>query len=111
MKNVLERFEKLAAAHGLNADCAAAMRELLTSAHTAGYSAHMAVAEAAHANDEEEQDSLPDAAGRDDEEPEDEEETTERMVRAVRKEIRKNLKKEVRKAVRKHLQHIAPLAQ
>ena len=110
MKNVLEKFEKLAAAHQLNADAAVAMRGLLQDAHTAGFQKHMDIAEAADAN-EDEQDSLPGAAGRDDEEPEDEEETTERMVRAVRKEIRKNLKKEVRKAVRKHLQRIAPLAQ
>src|SRR6476646_7808929 len=47
MKNILERFEKLAAAHGLNADCAAAMRGLLQDAHTAGYSEHMDVASAA----------------------------------------------------------------
>ena len=109
MKNVLDKFEKLAVAHQLNADAAAAMRGLLQDAHTAGFQKHMDIAEAAN---EDEQDSLPGAAGRDDdEEPEDEEETTERIVRAVRKEIRKNLKKEVRKAVRKHLQRIAPLAQ
>jgi hypothetical protein len=109
MKNILERFEKLAAVHQLNADCAAAMRGLLQAAHTAGFSAHMDLAEAAHANEDEEQDALPVAAR--EEEPDDDEETTERMVKAVRKEIRKNLKKEVRKAVRKHLQRIAPLAQ
>jgi hypothetical protein len=100
MKNVLERFEKLAAAHSLNADCAAAMRGLLQDAHTAGYGAHMTVAAAADAN-EDEQDSLP--VGRDDEEPEDDEKE-EAKLRTLAKVIKKEVRKSVKKELRKHLQ-------
>src|SRR5689334_514704 len=113
MKNVLERFEKLAAAHQLNEDCAAAMRGLLGDAHTAGYLQHQRVMDDIDAD--EEQDSLPGAAaGRDDEDPDDDEKEEAKLrtlTKAVRKELRKTLKKEVRKAVGKHLQRIAPLAQ
>jgi hypothetical protein len=110
MKNILERFEKLAAAHGLNADCATAMRGLLNDAHSTGYSAHMAVVSDIDADE----DSLPGTTGRDDEEEPDDDEKEEATLRAltkaVRKELRKTLKKEVRKAVQR-LQRIAPLAQ
>jgi len=110
MKNILERFEKLAAAHGLNADTAAAMRGLLGDAHTAGYLQHQRVMDEISAD---EQDSLP-ATGRD-EEPDDEDEKEEAKLRtlttALRKELRKTLKKEVRKAVHKQLQRVAPQAQ
>jgi len=112
MKSILERFEKLAAAHGLNADAAAAMRGLLNDANAAGYECHMAlVADIA----DEEQDSLPGATGRDEDEPGDEDEKEEATLRALtkamRKELRKTLKKEVRKQLHKHLQRIAPVAQ
>jgi hypothetical protein len=100
MKEVLARFEKVAAAHGLNADAAAAMRALLGDAHTAGFAKHMAIAEAASAP-------VPEAV-----EPEEEEEDSVRtLVHAVRKEIRKGLKKEVRKAVRKQFARSSTVAQ
>ncbi len=109
MKNILERFEKLAAAHGLNADCAAAMRGLLSDAHTAGFQKHMDIAEAAHANADEEQDAMPPAACRDDNEPEEDDEATERMVGVVRKAVRKAVRKEMRahkKSMRKEVRKI-----
>jgi vacuolar-type H+-ATPase subunit H len=110
MKNVLERFEKLAAAHQLNADCAAALRGLLADAHTAGYSAHMAVSEAT----DDDENAMPDRSAEPDT---DEEEATERMVKAVRKAVRKELrkathsqKKSVRKQVRRAVLELPQMA-
>ena len=107
MKNVLEKFEKLAAAHQLDADAAAAMRGLLQDAHTAGFQKHMDIAAASAANEDEEQDSMSNGGGA--EEDPDEEEATERMVGVVRKAVRKAVRKEMRahkKSMRKEVRKI-----
>jgi hypothetical protein len=47
MKNILDKFAKLADTHQLNEDCQAAMRGLLQQAHDAGYVKHMSIAQPA----------------------------------------------------------------
>lgn len=106
MKDILARFEKLSAAHGLTAEAAAAMRGLLQDAHTAGFAKHMVIADAADAA---EQDAMPGAGSEAEPEDDEPEEATARMVRAVRKEVRKAVRKGLRtqkKSMRKEIRKI-----
>ena len=102
MKNILEKFEKIAAAHQLNEDAAAAMRGLLQDAHTAGYEQHMDIASSrevqpvmvrsAEPNDDDEPDenaAVPSYAG------------YAALHMAMHKMVKKTIRKELRKGLNK----------
>jgi hypothetical protein len=99
MKNILERFEKLAAAHQLNADCMAAMRGLLQDAHTAGFTQHMDIA-ATH------RDVQPAMVVRSETEPDGEEDERSApsyaSYAALHMAMHKMVKKTIRKELRRH---------
>ena len=99
MQNILDKFEKMAAAHGLTPDAAAAMRGLLQDAHTAGFAKHMDVA-----SSREVQPVMVRSAG----EPEDEEEDAApsyagyaALHMAMHKMVKKTIRKELRKGLNK----------
>jgi len=103
MKNILEKFEKIAAAHQLNADAAAAMRGLLQEAHTEGYTQHMDIA----SNREVQPVMVRSAEPNDDDEPDENAAAPSyasyaALHMAMHQMVRKTIRKELKRGLRKH---------
>jgi len=102
MQNILEKFEKMAAAHGFTPEAAAAMRGLLQDAHTAGFSKHMDIASSREVQPV----MVRSAEPNDDDEPVDDAAAPSyasyaALHMAMHKMVRKTIRKELRKGLNK----------